>query len=115
MLDIEEKYVSKEELFTIYYEWYQIFNVIHIRDRIHTIESIKIYIYSEDSSPHNNPHLHAYYQDKSIVIDLNNLKVIKGILPITQQKKALKWIENNIDFLNSKWNELNSGIQIPVI
>ncbi len=115
MLDIEENYVSKQELFTIYHEWYQIFNVIHIRNRVHTIESIKIYIYSEDNSPHNSPHLHAYYQDKSIVIDLKELKIVKGNLPIPQQKKALKWVENHIDFLNLKWNELNSGIQIPVI
>ncbi len=74
-----------------------------------------MYIYSEDNSPHNTPHLHAYYQDKSIIIDLINLKVIDGNLPICQQKQAIKWIEKNIDFLHKKWNELNAGIQIPII
>ena len=70
MQNLEEKYVSKEELFNIYHEWYQIFNVLHIRERVHTLNSIKLYIYSEDNSQHNNPHLHAYYQDQSIIIDL---------------------------------------------
>lgn len=112
---IEGNYVSKQDFFTFYHDWYQIFNVIHIRDRVHTIDSIKLYIYSEDNAPHNVPHLHAYYQDKSIIIDLKSLKIIKGNLPIVQQKKALKWIEKNKDFLHNKWNELNSGVQIPVI
>lgn len=112
---IEGNYVSKQDFFTVYHDWYQIFNVIHIRDRVHTIDSIKLYIYSEDNAPHNVPHLHAYYQDKSIIIDLKSLKIIKGNLPIVQQKKALKWIEKNKDFLHNKWNELNSGVQIPVI
>ena len=112
---VEENYVSKEDLFNVYHGWYQIFNVIHIRDRVHTIDSIKLYIYSEDNVPHNNPHLHAYYQNKSIVVVLKDIKVIEGNLPIAQQKKALKWIKDNIDFLNKKWNELNSGVQIPVV
>ncbi len=112
---VEENYVSKQDLFTVYHEWYQIFNVIHIRDRVHTIDSIKLYIYSEDNVSHNKPHLHAYYQNKSIIIDLKDLKIIEGNLPIVQQKKALKWVKNNTDFINKKWNELNSGVQIPVI
>ena len=99
---VKENYVSREDLFNVYHEWYQIFNVIHIRDRVHTIDSIKLYIYSEDNASHNNPHLHAYYQNKSIVVGLKDIKVIEGNLPIAQQKKALKWIENNIDFLNKK-------------
>lgn len=115
MQNLEEKYVSKEEFFTIYHEWCQIFNVLHIRERVHTLNSIKLYIYSEDNSQHNNPHLHAYYQDQSIIIDLIDLKIIDGNLPIQQQKQAIKWTKQNLDFLHKKWNELNSGIQIPII
>lgn len=115
MKTIEEKYVSKEELFNVYYEWYQIFSVIHIRERVRTLDSIKLYIYSEEGINHHTPHLHAYYQNKSIIIDLINIKVIDGTIPLPQQKKALKWVKDHKDFLTDKWNELNSGICIPVI
>lgn len=112
---IEDNFVSFKEAHTTYKDWYNIFTVIYERKRITTINGIKIYIYpNEDSEKHKSPHLHAYYQNQSITVDLTTFEAT-GNLPFSQQKKALEWIHNNKQLLYENWNKLNSGIQLPVI
>lgn len=33
---------------------------------------------------HNTPHIHAYYQDKTASININNCEIINGSLPTKQ-------------------------------
>lgn len=112
---LSDDFLSFEEAHTTYNDWFHIFTIIYERNRISTINGIKIYIYAnEDNEKHKSPHLHAYYQNQSIVVDLVTYEVTGNLSP-SSQKKALEWIKNNKQLLSEKWNELNKGIQLPVV
>ncbi|MDD4376223.1 MAG: DUF4160 domain-containing protein [Clostridia bacterium] len=112
---IKNGFVSLKDANTIYEEWYKIFTIIIKRERVTTIDSISIYIYpKEDIGKHKNPHLHAYYQDQSVVIDLNNFEVIEGNLNRKKQKLAIEWVKKNKNLLYKTWNKLNDVIKLPV-
>jgi len=71
---------------------------------IHTIDSIKIYIYFFDHAP---PHFHAEYNEYEELIDIRTLEVLKGKLPRKQHKKVIKWATENQEQLLEAWNEHN--------
>ena len=71
---------------------------------IKMIGSIKIYVYLRD---HNPPHFHAKYAEYEELIIIENLKTYSGILPTSQRKKVIKWVEENRDYVIEKWNEYN--------
>jgi hypothetical protein len=55
---------------------------------IHTINSIKIDLYSREHLP---PHCHALYAEYEILIVIKTLKTYAGEFPIKQYKQVIKW------------------------
>lgn len=86
-------------------EWLGIFEYVCERVRIGEENCIKFYIYSKEQG-HNEAHLHAEYKDKWIVLRIPDGKVLEGSLRGKQQKQAIEWVQNNQEYLKSRWNEL---------
>lgn len=42
---------------------------------------------------HNPPHIHVYYQNSAVVINIENCKISRGILPAKQKRLVIAWIE----------------------
>jgi len=59
---------------------------------------------------HNEPHLHAKYQDSEISISLIHLRFLVGNLPQKQQKQAVDWCKTNRLILEKYWNEYHEEI-----
>ncbi len=55
---------------------------------IHTINSIKIDLYSREHLP---PHFHALYAEYEILIVIKTLKTYEGEFPIKQYNQVIKW------------------------
>lgn len=110
-----EVVIDFKEAYTNYNDWYSIFSILHIIKRIETINGIKIYIYAdEDRGKHKLPHIHAKYNDKEVVARIDNGDFIEGTIDKNKQKILKNWIMNHQDLIKEKWNELNSGIIIPI-
>lgn len=99
--------------FIIWTQWWGIFEVIHQRGRVGKENGIKFIIHTAENG-HNEPHLHAKYQNKEVSISINTCKVITGNLPINKLNEAIEWTKNNQAMVKDKWNELINGITIPV-
>lgn len=67
---------------------------------------IRITMYHDD---HNPPHFHAEYAGKSVVIDIQEGRIIKGGLPTKQIKLILAWCELHRDELMQDWELSKSG------
>ena len=67
---------------------------------IHTIDSIKIYMYFFDHAP---PHFHAEYNEYEELIDIRTMEVLAGSLP----KKVIRWAAQHQEQLFETWNEHN--------
>ncbi|MBZ9634348.1 DUF4160 domain-containing protein [Clostridium sp. FP1] len=52
---------------------------------------------------HTPPHFHAEYNGDKALIDIINIKVIKGMLPKRQLKLVLAWAEIHKDDLMQNW------------
>jgi hypothetical protein len=55
---------------------------------IHTINSIKIDLYSREHLP---PHFHALYAEYEILIVIKTLKTYAGEIPKKQYNQLIKW------------------------
>ena len=75
---------------------------------IETIKGIRICVYSNDHIP---PHIHAIYGEYEALIDIKELKIIIGSLPVNKRKTAVEYVkENQADILETFY-ELNPSIQ----
>lgn len=72
-------------------------------------KGIKIYIYPKEQG-HNEPHLHAKYQDSEISISLISFTVLGGNLSPRQQKQAIDWCIDHKPVLEKYWNEYQESI-----
>ena len=61
---------------------------------------------------HGPPHFHALYGDDEVLIDLRNLRVIRGSLPRRAMALVLEWADENRVELMEDWN-LCSQLQPP--
>lgn len=61
---------------------------------------IRITINYNDHVP---PHFHAEYNGDKVLIDIINVKAIKGYLPKRQLKLVLAWTEIHKDELMQNW------------
>ena len=52
---------------------------------------------------HNPPHIHAYYQNETAVIDINSCDIMEGKLPSKQLKLINAWIEIHKEELLADW------------
>jgi hypothetical protein len=47
------------------------------------------------------------YSEYEELIEIKTLETYSGGIPRKQRKKVIKWVEENHDFLISKWNQYN--------
>ena len=71
---------------------------------------IIIRMYSERGGQHNIPHIHAEYQGKEAVFDLEG-NLLEGSFPKKQQKYVVAWIAIHEEDLMANWELLKSGQQ----
>jgi hypothetical protein len=102
------------KLYLDFREWEKIFEAIHYRGQIGFDNSIKYIIHSNEQG-HNEPHLHAQYQNKEVSIGINTGKIIVGNLPSQKEKLACQWVLNHNELISNRWNELSNGIKIDVM
>ena len=70
---------------------------------------IVIRMYSEPNGKHNTPHIHAEYQGKEAVFDLDG-NILEGEMPKKQTKLIEAWIELRREDLQANWKLLQSGM-----
>lgn len=71
---------------------------------------IIVYMYMERGGKHNQPHIHAKYQNDNIVIALNG-EVLEGSFPVGKKKLLDAWMEIHHDELAANWELLQNGEQ----
>lgn len=71
---------------------------------------IIVRMYSEPAGRHNMPHIHAEYQGKEAVFDLDG-NLIEGDFPNKQRKMVVAWIAIHEDDLKANWQLLQEGQQ----
>ncbi len=69
---------------------------------------IIVKMYNEQGGQHNQPHIHAEYQEHNVIVDLDG-NVLEGSLPKGKMKLLLAWIEIHREDLNANWTLLSSG------
>lgn len=69
---------------------------------------IIVRMYNEQGGQHNQPHIHAEYQDYEAIVDLEG-NVLDGSLPKGKMKLLLAWIEIHREDLIANWKLLSSG------
>ena len=55
------------------------------------------------------PHIHAYYQDYTAIININTCELSEGELPAKQLKLALAWAEIHKEELLADWGLASKG------
>jgi hypothetical protein len=70
---------------------------------------IVIRMYVEAGAPHHRPHFHAYYQNASMAVAIDNLEVLGGELPTPQRRLVEAWGELHRGELFADWALLQSG------
>ena len=70
---------------------------------------IKIYMYWKDHMP---PHFHAEYAGNSVIIDIDEAVVIKGVFPGRQLKLVLAWCELHKEELLKNWDSAKDNKEI---
>ena len=58
---------------------------------------------------HNPPHIHAYYQDSTAVINISDYNLIEGQLPSKQFRLVVAWIEIHKEELLADWELCQNG------
>ena len=61
---------------------------------------IRVIMYYDD---HNPPHFHADYNDKKVIVDIQQGRVLKGAFPSKQLKYVLAWADIHQEELMDNW------------
>ena len=77
---------------------------------IHTLDAIKIDVYSREHLP---PHFHALYAEYEILIAIKTLETYAGSLPARQYRIVLDWANNEMikAFLLGNFMRLNPDLR----
>lgn len=96
-------------------EWEFILKNMYDFVQVGRVNGIRFEVYPNERG-HNRPHLHVSTSDAamSIAIDNGDILACSGKISPTQKKMAKKWIEENHDFIVSKWNEFSNGFEIEI-
>ena len=65
---------------------------------------------------HNPPHIHAYYNDYKIILNIRKMEFMDGEMPRKQKRLILAWAELHKDELLANWELAMNGesiYQIP--
>ena len=73
---------------------------------------IIVYLYFFDNKQHNVPHIHAEFQDKKVVVSINDLEILSGDFPKNKLRLLLAWMELHRDELLANWKLAVSGQEI---
>ena len=73
---------------------------------------IRVTMYYED---HNPPHFHAEYNGAKALIDIEEARIIKGMLPSKQLKLVLAWCVLHHDELMQNWELSKDGKELNSI
>ena len=61
---------------------------------------IRVTMYYDDNNP---PHFHADYNDRKILVDILEGRVLKGMFPAKQLKYVIAWADIHQDELMENW------------
>lgn len=70
---------------------------------------IIICMYSEVGEPHHQPHIHAYFQNRTAVFNIDSIGLIAGDLPGREKRLIEAWIEIHREELLENWERLQNG------
>lgn len=56
-----------------------------------------------DKAEHNPPHFHAYYQDFTAVVNIQECRITSGELPPSQTRLTLAWADLHKEELLADW------------
>lgn len=70
---------------------------------------IVIRMFVETGGPHHRPHFHAYYQDRVGVFAFDEIELIGGSLPSSQERLVAAWAEIHRPELLANWGGLQAG------
>lgn len=79
---------------------------------ISSFYGINIYMYWDEHLP---PHFHAKYNEHSVLIDINDGSVLKGLFPFKQLKLVLAWCELHKRELLNNWENAVKNKEIKKI
>jgi hypothetical protein len=74
------------------------------------IDGIKINMYNGE---HWQPHIHAEYGDEEVLLVIEDGSIYEGYLPVTQLRKARKWLLDNKSNATSTFKLLNPHLYAP--
>jgi hypothetical protein len=66
-------------------------------------------MYAEPDAQHHRSHFHAYYQNDTVVYDIESLEIIAGQFPRRQFRLLEAWAELHQGELRENWDRLQSG------
>jgi hypothetical protein len=58
---------------------------------------------------HNPPHIHAYFQDSVITINILDCEIMDGQMPVRQLRLIQAWMEIHKDELLANWELCQNG------
>ena len=61
---------------------------------------------------HGPPHFHALYAEHEVLVDLGDLRVLRGSLPRRAMALVLEWAADHREDLTEDWNQC-SQLQPP--
>lgn len=67
---------------------------------------IVIRMYGNDHAP---PHFHAVYADRSALVEIATLRMIRGNLPRRARNLVAEWADIHQSELAESWQQLNRG------
>lgn len=71
-----------------------------------------IYMFFFDNKKHHCPHIHAQYGEQSVVIAIEDGKILQGDLPKNKMKLVQAWVEIHQDELMADWKLAIEGQQL---
>ena len=78
-------------------------------------DNIKYYIYPRERGKHHLPHVHVIIGDKcSVSISITNVVVLAGKLPGKIERKVLKKVRDNKEYLLDCWNKMTDGLEVDI-
>ena len=80
-----------------------------------TDNSIRYYMYSNESCSHNKPHVHVdVSHEYQASIDIIDGTILAGCLPGKHLKQAIKTINEKRDYFLDCWNKRTSGLYVDM-
>ena len=70
------------------------------------VEGVRLVLYPRDHEP---PHVHAFFGEHEVVIDINSGVVLQGILPKPKLRAITDWLAANRGRVSYMWKQTRAG------